>query len=644
MNGYEDLQRMRNELENLHEQVLCSKFDLKIEEQKTPFIRDMLKAEEIKQQNLAKSEQFFAECWKKMEETDEIMHQLDLTLGVSGYHQDIFCVVEEILRHRQKISDEREQGHRRRMAVLETELMRMPHAKAMNAQRKKLQQLEKELDELDRQVAAEQAEIDAITEDEQKWATTYESSIREVEMEMIKDEAEIAQITVEIGRIIGLSVETSAEQSIAQPTSQAVTEPSTVPNEIPLHLQKLDVVETTMNEFSDMTLSFTEVSTQAAQHFAPADQSAHVNVLNHGESGSSSLPTADSSQSVSNATRQSVITMVRTDRSDESKLVKTGENNAPLFLAPLAPAPHNRKESPFVQASPAKRCSFEIGESSLEPPRKTPCKPPRQSLQTKIGSIERSRIYRNEPGLNLVKRQYPTEQKLMIKPSSIQKIVITNSAQSPMGATPREVVLQLLVEHHENDGSGRSVQSSPFQPIKIPDRRPIIFNQAGSFPVIAGGRSVFKALTKFSSVKATANGLATAFGEGTLQMWKHDDNQQMDKPNERPGTSCSAERAKRKHGVKESNHSGGKICIEEFDMNIDAWKHYKLKSTDKPSEEPGTSGSAKSPKRQHDDEESNQSNGEGSFDGDLTRDTNECSWDMDLEQSDKVRCDHWGLE
>lgn len=46
---------------------------------------------------------------------------------ISGFTQDVHCAVQEIHRHRQKISDEREAEHKKRLADLERELMKQPH-------------------------------------------------------------------------------------------------------------------------------------------------------------------------------------------------------------------------------------------------------------------------------------------------------------------------------------------------------------------------------------------------------------------------------------------------------------------------------------------------------------------------------------
>lgn len=43
------------------------------------------------------------------------MQQLQSDLIGPDFRSDIYCVVEEILRERQKLSDERQQGHVRRM-------------------------------------------------------------------------------------------------------------------------------------------------------------------------------------------------------------------------------------------------------------------------------------------------------------------------------------------------------------------------------------------------------------------------------------------------------------------------------------------------------------------------------------------------
>ena len=57
-----------------------------------------------------------------------------------------------------------------------------------------LEQLEKELEEIDLQSAAEQAEIDKIAEEQQQVIESYEANIRELQTEIDNDEAEIAQI------------------------------------------------------------------------------------------------------------------------------------------------------------------------------------------------------------------------------------------------------------------------------------------------------------------------------------------------------------------------------------------------------------------------------------------------------------------
>ncbi|XP_055303383.1 uncharacterized protein LOC129569023 isoform X2 [Sitodiplosis mosellana] len=411
--------------------------------------------------------------------------------------------------------------------------------RAMDAKRKRLELLEKELEEIDRQFAAEQAKTDAIEKENQQIFESYESNFRELEIEIANDEAEIQQILAELGEDTAPVAETSEEQPIVQPSTTAATEQLTA--EIPLHLQKMEVVENLPEIMDD---SFEESSPNIDQLLAIANSSGPNET-------SSSSPTEADSQNVSNhapnePTDQDDPSYARPEHSqhsDESNVVEA--TNAPTFVTPLAPVPHKRKESGPEQVSPAKKAHYESNRSqfasrasSREPPRKSPHellqeqresprKSARQLPQNEIGSTERNRSGRIEPVLSLVKIEYPTEQKRMITQPT---------AQSQSGVTPREVLSELYVQHRENERSRHSNQSSAFAPIQTHARHQTTDNRSGSFSV-SSGQSASKAPAKFSSAKATATTVASAppSVEGTLRIHTH-------RRNEQPGMSRSGQR------------------------------------------------------------------------------------------------------
>lgn len=65
---------------------------------------------------------------------------------------------------------------------------------ARNARRKKCEQLAKERAEHNRQKAMEQAEIDAINNEERGLGTAYQVNFNELEEAIRKDEAEVEQL------------------------------------------------------------------------------------------------------------------------------------------------------------------------------------------------------------------------------------------------------------------------------------------------------------------------------------------------------------------------------------------------------------------------------------------------------------------
>lgn len=228
------------------------------------------------------------------------LHQLQSDLVGPDFRSEIYCVVEEILRERQKVSDERQQGHIRRM---EGELKYHSYGKSVSslfchlkhiklcinkternfqfsnrskyfhfvgqvikAKSEELKQLEGEVEELDRQLTEEQAAIDNIAEEERETITVYQSNIRAIDLETLRYEAETAEIVsksikqmipfiesskmkslqmVEIGRAIASSCETNASQPKKQSTTQLVAGDSTVRmiNSDRFHLIHLKLVQ-----------------------------------------------------------------------------------------------------------------------------------------------------------------------------------------------------------------------------------------------------------------------------------------------------------------------------------------------------------------------------------------------------------------
>lgn len=161
------------------------------------------------------------------------LKKIHAALTLPDLRGDIYAAVEEILRYRRAESDERKRKHQKTMANINADLMRDPECnynvffsnslfeksdifcwifiiigfsirfsfcvihfsvQATVRRQATLAQLEKELEEIELEMAAEQSEIDKIAEEEQQVIESYEANIREMQAEIDNEEAEIAQI------------------------------------------------------------------------------------------------------------------------------------------------------------------------------------------------------------------------------------------------------------------------------------------------------------------------------------------------------------------------------------------------------------------------------------------------------------------